>query len=145
MMEENRIGYSLKRAQHAIRLAMDQQLSPLGLSTAQYAALYALQVTPDSSNATLARVCFVTPQSMNEIVRGLEQAGYITRHSHPEHKRIVQYRLTETGLAKIEAAHGIVKAVEAVMIEGLSVAESEQLHAMLRRCHQNLEQRYLQD
>ena len=42
---------------------MDHELSALGLTTPQYAALAALQDTARASSAELARRCFVTPPS----------------------------------------------------------------------------------
>ena len=39
-----RLGYVLKRAQHALRTSIDDQLNPLGLTTAQYNLLSAVAV-----------------------------------------------------------------------------------------------------
>jgi hypothetical protein len=39
-----RLGYVLKRAQHALRTSMDDQLKHLGLTTAQYNLLSAVAV-----------------------------------------------------------------------------------------------------
>lgn len=68
MQMERHVGYYLKRAQHALRLAMDAALQRVDLTTPQYAALCALELEPGLSNAALARCCFVTPQTMNMIV-----------------------------------------------------------------------------
>jgi len=61
----NRIGYELKRAQHALRLGMDEELRGLGVTTPQYAAMSVLAEEPGLSNAQLARRSSVTPQTMN--------------------------------------------------------------------------------
>ena len=106
-----RAGYLLKRVQQALRLKMDSELRNLNLSTAQYAALSALEEEPNASNAALARACFVTPQTMIEVVQGLENLGFITRHSHPEHGRIIQTVITPGGQHKLVAAHKIVAAI----------------------------------
>lgn len=38
-----RLGYALKRAQHALHLRMDEVLRPLGLTTAQYAVMCVIE------------------------------------------------------------------------------------------------------
>jgi hypothetical protein len=63
---ESRVGYQLKRAEHALRLEMDGALRDMGLTTPQYAALSVLGDEPGLSGAELARRCFVTPQTIME-------------------------------------------------------------------------------
>jgi len=55
-----RLGYQLKRTQHALRLRMDEALHALGLTAPQYAVLSILEEAPRLSNADLARRSFVT-------------------------------------------------------------------------------------
>ena len=93
------VGYQLKRAQQALRAAMDEALRPQGLTTPQYAVLTALEAEAGLSGAELARRCFVTPQTMNEIVAGLEARGWVTRRRHAEHGRVLQTFLTDQGAA----------------------------------------------
>jgi DNA-binding MarR family transcriptional regulator len=64
-----RLGYALKRAQHALRVSMDEVLRPLGLTTPQYAVLCAIEADPGISNASLARAAFVTAQTMRRELR----------------------------------------------------------------------------
>ncbi len=52
---------------------------------------------PGVSNAELARLRFVTAQTMTEILRALARDGRVTHAPHPEHGRIIQYRLTAKG------------------------------------------------
>ena len=69
MDNETSLGYQIKVIQHAIRLSMDRLLKDINLTTPQYAALSALAENPGISGAALARKCFVTSQTMNEIIR----------------------------------------------------------------------------
>ncbi len=59
IMLEQSVGYQLKRAQHALRIQMDNALREVGLTTPQYAALSAIEATPGLSGNKLARQCFV--------------------------------------------------------------------------------------
>ena len=104
-MFDNQVGYQLKRVSHALRLAMDEALHDLALTTPQYAALSVLEAQPGSSSAALARHCFVTPQTMNEIAGLLAAVGFIERRSHAENRRIVQLFLTERGTLALAQAH----------------------------------------
>ena len=131
---EGSVGYELKRAQHALRLRMDDVLRPVGLTTPQYAALAALAEAPGLSNAQLARHSFVTPQTMNQILKGLETAGLVRREGHPEHGRVLHAYLTGEGERLREECAGKVAAVEKRMVAGLSSQEQRVLLEALRSC-----------
>jgi DNA-binding MarR family transcriptional regulator len=136
---DNRVGYLVKRVQQLLRNRIDELLKPIGLTTAQYAALSALEDAPNLSNAALARACFVTPQTMIEILQGLLKAGLIERHTHPEHGRILQTELTALGRAKLSSAHAVVNSVEVTMLADIEATEQVQLAGLLTRCCENLE------
>lgn len=136
-----KIGYLIKRAQQALRLEMDNELQHLNLTTAQYAALSALEQNPKASNAALARDCFVTPQTMIEIIKNLETAGFVSRQSHPEHGRIIQTMLTPDGRTKLATAHQVIDDIEETMLTGLSPSNRQTLTIHLQQCLTNLEQR----
>jgi DNA-binding MarR family transcriptional regulator len=131
---EGRIGYQLKRAEHALRLEMDGALREIGLTTPQYAALSVLGDEPGLSGAELARRCFVTPQTMNAVVVNMEAAGLISRRPHPEHGRVLQAYLTEAGGELVSRAHEMVEAIEQRMLAGLDRDERLQLLNALRSC-----------
>jgi DNA-binding MarR family transcriptional regulator len=134
----NGIGYQLKRAHHALRLTTDEVLRSFELTTPQYSALNVLKAVPGLSGAALARQCFVTPQTMNEIIAHLEAVGLITRQPHPEHGRILQAYLTPAGEQLLIQADQLVAAVEKQMVSGLSQLEALQLEEWLRLCSQTL-------
>src|ERR1700686_5656357 len=84
----DRVGYQLKRAQQALRTAMDEGLRAQGMTTPQYAALTALEADEPLSGADLARRCFVTAQTMNAILVGLERARLGERGGQPKNARV---------------------------------------------------------
>lgn len=137
---EERLGYELKRAQRALRGAMDDALAPLGLTTPQYAGLAVLEETPGISSAELARRCFVTPQTMNAIVAGLERRGLLERRAHAVHGRILETTLTNEGAVLLRRAHEQVRAIETRMTSQLSGREQRQLFELLARCAQALDE-----
>lgn len=133
-----RFGYALKRAQHALRTAMDDALRPLALTTPQYSVLSALEAQPGMSNARLARAAFVTPQTMHGLLTNLERSALIARDADPDHGRILRTRLTDAGRQVLAEAHGRVAVIEAGMMASLGEANSARMTAALTRCAEDL-------
>ena len=136
--QEQRLGYILKRAQHALRLYMDKRLESLALSTPQYNVLAAVEQDPGVSNASLARGAFVTAQSMVGTVASLERLGLIQRSSDPEHGRVRMTELTSKGKRILKKAHVALADVEKTMISGLSQDDETAFRAHLWLCTKNL-------
>jgi DNA-binding MarR family transcriptional regulator len=134
----DRVGYQLKRAQQALRTAMDEGLRAQRLTTPQYAALTALEADEPLSGAELARRCFVTAQTMNAILVGLERARLVERAPHADHGRVIEARLTGRGRARVQDAHQTVFGIEERMLTGITVAGRRRLNEILRRLVENL-------
>ena len=132
------VGYQLKRAQQALRTAMDEGLRAHGLTTPQYAALTHLEADEPLSGAGLARRCFVTAQTMNAILVGLERARLVERTPHANHGRVIEARLTKRGRAKIKGAHRTVFEIEERMLSRMTPAGRRRLNRTLRRLVENL-------
>ena len=133
-----RVGYQMKRAQHALRLEMDGVLRVVGLTTPQYAVLSVLEEEAGLSGAALARRCFVTPQTMNQILMNLQGSGTVERSPHPEHGRVLSAYLTPKGKELVALAHEKVGAVEERMLAGLNREERSLLLEALRGCAESL-------
>lgn len=136
---ERGIGYLVKRVQQSLRRRCDAALRATGLSMAQYAALRALADHPDASAAELARLCFVTRQSFQDLLIGLRSEGLIDDADTPRRGRAQSLQLTKQGRTKLGAAHAAVAAVEASMIAGLTARARTEVAAALIRCAENLE------
>lgn len=130
--------YLLKRAQAALHTALAAALREHGVTLAQWAVLTVLDEEPGLSNADLARHAFVTPQTMNQILRELEDRQWVTRHPHPGHGRILQAGLTQDGGAVLRACNQAADAIEQQMLAGLTPGDREQLAAALSACIQAL-------
>jgi DNA-binding MarR family transcriptional regulator len=130
----DRPGYLLKRAQAALHAGMADALREHGATLAQYAVLTALDEEPGLSNAGLARRAFVTPQTMHQVLRELEQKGWLTRRPHPGHARILQADLTQAGRTALRACHRAAGVVEEQMLAPLTPGDRQQLAAALRAC-----------
>jgi len=128
------LGYLLKQAATTLRGAMDAALRPLDLTVPQYACLELLGRRPGLSNAALARGAFVTRQSMNLVLRGLQDRGLVTRPAQAASGRELPTQLTPAGLDKLHAASVAVQAVERRMVTTLTVDARRQLRDHLTAC-----------
>ncbi|MDN5858220.1 MAG: MarR family transcriptional regulator [Pseudonocardia sp.] len=131
---ERMVGYVLKQAAVALRAAMDAALRPLQLTVPQYACLELLGRQPGLSNADLARGAFVTRQSMNGVLRGLQDRGLVTRPPTAPHGRARPTQLTAAGHEQLRAAGAAVRAVEQQMLSSLPPQRQRRLRGDLAAC-----------
>ena len=128
------VGYALKQASVALRTAMDAALRPLELTVPQYACLELLGQRPGLTNAELARGAFVTRQSMNGVLRGLQDRGLLTRPASAPHGRALPTQLTSAGRDRLHAASTAVRAVEKQMLTALDHSAQRRLRDDLATC-----------
>ncbi|MET0134253.1 MAG: MarR family transcriptional regulator [Kibdelosporangium sp.] len=128
------VGYALKQAAAALRAALDAALRPLELTVPQYACLELLAQQPGLSNAELARGVFVTRQSMNGVLRGLQDRGLVTRPATAPHGRALPTELTPEGRRQLRAASVAVRAVEQRMLAPFPPARQDRLLRDLAAC-----------
>lgn len=120
---ETSLGYLLKEASTALRVAMEEVLRPLGMTVTHYSCLELLAQRPGLSNSDLARGTFVTRQSMNVLLRTLEREDDVTRPAEAPVGKVLPTRLTPRGRRKLQKASVAVRSVEVRMLAGLTDAE----------------------
>jgi DNA-binding MarR family transcriptional regulator len=130
--------YLVKQLESAIRARLDTALRRHGITTSQYTALTVLQHRGDLSSAQLSRRSFVRPQTMHELVVGLERQGLIERHPSADRRHVLLARLTPAGLTKLAECAADVDLIERETVQDLSPAELATLRTLLDRCHQTL-------
>ncbi len=133
------IGYVLKQAQSALRARMDEALRPVGLTAPQYACMELLSRTPGMSNSDLAGGAFVTRQTMNSVLRGLQGRGLVVRVERAPSGRARPTSLSDEGARLLAEASELVNAIDKRMVDGLSVSHRRDLHRHLRTCIAALE------
>ena len=133
-LPEQRLAFFLKRTQHGFRTRVDEDLRSLELTAPQYAVIAAIDAVSGISNAELARLAFVTPQSMLGIISNLERAGLITRSQHPKQGRILRSELTARGRKILRQARTRVNEVERLLIDTVGRANMDIVVDALCRC-----------
>ncbi|WP_181274192.1 MarR family winged helix-turn-helix transcriptional regulator [Brevibacterium oceani] len=137
---ESLLGYQLKHLQTTLRSRMDATLRPLDLTTPQYNCLEQLRRSPGASNSELARGAFVTRQTMNTLVRGLQERGLITRPAKADSGRILPTRLTPAGERLLDQAVSRVEAISARMVSPLDDETRTKVTEALGLCIAALEE-----
>ena len=125
------LGYVLKQVHAALRTAMDEALRPLGLTVPQYACLELLGRHPGLSNSELARRAFVTRQSMNLVLRRLQDRGLLTRPDEAPRGRALLAELTEEGRTTLHQASVVVRAAEKRLFSPLPEERQREIRADL--------------
>lgn len=125
--------YLIGRLDHALIRRMLDVLTPLGLTVSQYTALSFLDSQDQVSNAQLAERTLVSPQSANEIVKQMNEKGWIERAPDPFHGRVVRLSTTVAGKALLQQAHSAIAKLESEMLAGFSASQRKALHSNLRQ------------
>jgi DNA-binding MarR family transcriptional regulator len=134
--ERGYLGYLLRQAHAASRLAMERTLADLGVTSPQFMVLTLLVAYPGISSADLARLAFLTPQTVSVIVANLEKRDAIARRPHAVHGRIRLIEVSETGRALLATCRERVRRLEARLRDGLSEADEQVIRLWLVRVAQ---------
>jgi DNA-binding MarR family transcriptional regulator len=125
--------YLISYTFHATRTRLERALRKYGLTGIQYTILDILSHRAGQSSAQLSRRFFVTPQTMGEMVAGLERRGLIRRVANPKNRRVLQTYLTLEGEKLSRAAGKDVARVEAQILKGVDAASVRKLREIMFR------------
>jgi DNA-binding MarR family transcriptional regulator len=95
------VGLGLKRAQHELRLAINAELAALDTNISQINVLREIKLHPGVSSADLARLAFLTPQTLGQMVIQMQERGLVERR--PGDGRKIRHYLTKRGGRLLEA------------------------------------------
>jgi DNA-binding MarR family transcriptional regulator len=132
----------LRQIQGATRRATEEALRDSDLTAAQANVLTELAYGRPRSNAELARLHSVTPQSMVEILASLERRRLISRSAKPEGGRALPAELTREGHAQLLSVHLAMRRVEQRLLKSLSTADISLLRKLLEACLTGIETEY---
>ncbi|MGH6890236.1 MAG: MarR family winged helix-turn-helix transcriptional regulator [Rhizomicrobium sp.] len=128
---EGYLTYLLRQANAAVRLALDRALAKEGMTYPQQAALTMIRAYDAISAADLARLAMLTPQTVNGIVRALEERGAIRKEPDPVHGRILRLVVTEEGRALNKRCRVLTAPIEAALRSQIAPAQETVLRQWL--------------
>lgn len=129
--EEGYLGYLLRQASAAHRLRMERAMADVGVTLPQFLVLTMIRAYPGVSNADLARLALLTPQTVSVIVANLERNGAIARRPHAVHGRIQHIDVTPEGLALLDACRQRSRGIEADLRAGFTPEEEQVIRRWL--------------
>lgn len=102
----------IKMCELVVRSGIENRLEGFGISGLQYTILSTVSRRDDLSVADLARVTRVTPQSMGEMISGLQERQLVMRREDPANRRILRIELTPAGRELFEKCDRLVDDLE---------------------------------
>jgi len=126
-------AYLMRQILNLATAQIDRALEPAGLTNAQWVPLFKLHMGHASTVAELARECKLDTGAMTRTLDRLETKGLVARVRSSEDRRVVNLELTREGREAAKAIPAVLCNVQNSFLQGLSVAEWQQLKELLRR------------
>ncbi len=127
------IGALLRVPAHAIHRRLIAELNAAGFDELRLAHIPVLQFPgPDGQRPTaLAERVVMSKQAMNQLLRSLEDSGYLLRSDSPDAGRSRIVRFTKRGHAAYARIHDILRQIESEWISELGLKDFTQLKTLL--------------
>jgi DNA-binding MarR family transcriptional regulator len=133
------IGFWLKRNYRSICNYLDHELEQYNITNSQLGVLLILWESDGTSQKEVQQTLGITPASMTNLIKGLENKGLIIRRVDPNDSRANLMYLTDKGKALEERCLTIVEKAEVIVRKGFSPEETMILRLWLQRVHKNIE------
>jgi DNA-binding MarR family transcriptional regulator len=134
---EESAAYLMRQILNLATAEIDKALEPAGLTNAQWVPLIKLHMGHASTVAELACECNIDAGAMTRTLDRLEAKGLLARVRSSEDRRVVNLELTREGREAARQIPAVLCTVQNAFLQGLSVAEWQQLKDLLRRIHAN--------
>ena len=116
------------------RAQLDDAMRPTGVTLPQLRLLKAVAQQGDVSAASIARLCHVTPQTLQSMLTRATREGWIERGSSEGNGRIVTASLTAHGEAILQQGMEVAARLEQQLWQGVPLAEMKLFRETLEAC-----------
>jgi DNA-binding MarR family transcriptional regulator len=124
--------YGLRILNHYFSQRFAGALETHDLTLPQMGIMFDVARIRGVSSAGLARARRMTPQTMSEIITGLEREGLLERR--PRHGRTLGLYLTPAGTARLTKAGTAAVGIEREMLAALSAREQDRFRELIFKC-----------
>jgi MarR family transcriptional regulator, transcriptional regulator for hemolysin len=131
-------GYFVTRTARAFMRVAEAWLRPLGMGVAHVPVLVCLAEEGSLTQAEIAQRTFVEQPTAAALLQRMAKAGLIDRTPDPRDRRATRLSLSPHAEEVMPAALDLLTAANSRATAGLSAAEIETLHDLLRRVLTNL-------
>ncbi|HEY0228275.1 MAG TPA: MarR family transcriptional regulator [Mycobacterium sp.] len=128
---EEPLWFLMYRVMTSLRPAVAAELKPLGLGLPEYVYMRILSEQPGLTSAELARGSNVSAQAANQVLRGLEDRGALSRPAVTPAGRAMPAQLTRRGKALLKRADTAVQRAERQILARLTADQQSQLKQLL--------------
>ena len=125
------LSYMLARVDRLLSKTLTDRLKAFDITLPQLTALSVLERKTGLTNAKLAELSFIKPQSANKILQDLSSQGWIEKKSDPDHGRRIIIELTPIGRDKLQQARAVVYELEHEMLKNIDISVVNLMHKHL--------------
>ena len=119
---------------------LEESMRPQGMTVAQLRMLFAVRYESEASSARIARLCQVTPQTMQAMLQRAVREGWLRRQPAAANARILTSTLTPKGDALLQQAIDATAAFELQVWRDASTAELQAMDAAFANALKRIEQ-----
>lgn len=125
------VTWSVVRVSRFLGQRLAERLVAHGLNPVHFGVLAYLAITPEMTQADLARAVLVRPQSIAPLLDGLEERGLIHRTGDRARGRRNPVRITDDGRRALDAVWDTALSTNDLSDAGLTGQESAELNRLL--------------
>jgi DNA-binding MarR family transcriptional regulator len=138
-MDFNDTGYSIKKVQFLIHNLMNSKLLTISLTLPQYSVLKTLNDSKEPvTGARLAKLSFVTPQTMHTLLVSMEHRNLIKRSHAQGNSKSLNISITNQGASLLKNADAVLTDVIEKGNQVLNSDEHTQLMGLLVKLYDGL-------
>jgi MarR family transcriptional regulator, lower aerobic nicotinate degradation pathway regulator len=130
---EAQVGHLLRRANQRHTALFAEMFNEYGLTALQFAALMKLREFKELSQNQLGRLTAMDPNTIQGVVKRLQQRGLVERHPHAADRRRVTLVLSQDGVETAARLVAVGLQISAQTLSPLTQAEQRQFLDLLER------------
>lgn len=138
------IGFLLNDTARLFRRAFNARVRDSGITALQWRLLSYLKRHEGIRQGPLADLIEVEPITLSRMVDRLAEAGLVERRADPADRRAWRLHLTPRATAMLSGKQKVAQSLNDEATEGLTLAEHDQLIALVERVRANLSRRECQ-
>lgn len=119
---------------------LEQSMRPQGMTVAQLRMLFAIRHESAASSARIARLCQVTPQTMQAMLQRAVREGWLVRHPAEHNARVLVGALTPKGNALLDQAVAATSTFELQVWRDATTQDLQAIHAAFQGALKRMEE-----
>ena len=137
--EARRCTEAMRNLFQGFRARFEEELRGTGVTLPQLRMLKAIEGQTEGSAAAIARVCHITPQTLQAMLTRAAREGWIVRGSSDRNHRFVTAALTPQGAAIVQQGTELRERIEAELWGDVPVASIKSVRELLELGLTNLQ------